>query len=358
MGLCERIGAKKMNFITEMIGKLKASSYPIIIWGGQLLGGKVAFFLDENNVQWEAFAVNREFYSNTEPNRTVILEDYVKVNKCIIIVAFKGYKPEMLEGLNRINIIDLITLDFQGRFANGMDSMISPELYAQEKEWFDYLRNIMADEKSKESLDDFLHQKMYSEYSKTYSRERQYFDNEIVELNSGDVLVDCGGYNGDDTDYFLKNVPNPNIAKSIIFEPDHFNYISILEKYCEDSRVKVLPFAASDKNEDISFLGGKGTSSRVSKNGEEMVKAVCIDDILYKEKVSFIKMDIEGSELNALKGCKKIITRNNPKLAICVYHKAEDLIEIPRFILRINPNYKLFLRNYAPSATETVLYAI
>ena len=89
-----------------------------------------------------------------------------------------------------------------------------------------------------------------------------------------------------------------------------------------------------------------------------MVKAVCIDDVLYKEKVSFIKMDIEGSELAALKGCKKIITRNNPKLAICVYHKSEDLIEIPKFILSINPNYKLFLRNYAPSATETVLYAI
>ena len=115
MGLCEVIGAKKMNFITEMIGKLKASSYPIIIWGGQLLGGKVAFFLDENDVQWEAFAVNREFFSNTEPNRTVILEDYVKVNKCIIIVAFKGYKPEMLEGLNRINIINDCLLSFFGK---------------------------------------------------------------------------------------------------------------------------------------------------------------------------------------------------------------------------------------------------
>ncbi len=69
-------------------------------------------------------------------------------------------------------------------------------------------------------------------------------------------------------------------------------------------------------------------------------------------------MDIEGAELNALKGCEKIIKRYQPKLAICIYHRNEDFIEIPKYILSIVPEYKLYMRHHNISGTETVLYAI
>ncbi len=69
-------------------------------------------------------------------------------------------------------------------------------------------------------------------------------------------------------------------------------------------------------------------------------------------------MDIEGSELKALEGATETIRKYKPKLAICVYHKPEDIIEIPKKILELNPNYKLWLRHYSYVDTETVLYAI
>ena len=69
-------------------------------------------------------------------------------------------------------------------------------------------------------------------------------------------------------------------------------------------------------------------------------------------------MDIEGAELEALKGAKETIKRNHPKLAICVYHKPEDIVDIPKFILELDPEYKLYLRHYSDNAGETVLYAI
>ena len=69
-------------------------------------------------------------------------------------------------------------------------------------------------------------------------------------------------------------------------------------------------------------------------------------------------MDIEGSEGKALLGARKTITENKPKLAICVYHKPEDIIELPQIVLDMNPNYKLYLRHYSYTDTETVLYAI
>ena len=75
-------------------------------------------------------------------------------------------------------------------------------------------------------------------------------------------------------------------------------------------------------------------------------------------KVTFLKMDIEGSELAALRGAERIIREQRPKLAICVYHKPEDLWEIPSLLLSYHPDYKLYLRHYSINETETVLYAI
>ena len=84
-----------------------------------------------------------------------------------------------------------------------------------------------------------------------------------------------------------------------------------------------------------------------------------LDSLLRHEKVSFIKMDIEGSELEALKGAQTIIKEQRPKMAICVYHKIEDLWKIPLFLHKINPEYKIYIRHHAKFwVSETVCYAI
>ena len=74
--------------------------------------------------------------------------------------------------------------------------------------------------------------------------------------------------------------------------------------------------------------------------------------------MTFIKMDIEGAELEALRGAESIIRKQRPKLAICVYHKPEDIWTIPMYILSLQNDYRLFLRHYSFGDTETVLYAI
>lgn len=71
-----------------------------------------------------------------------------------------------------------------------------------------------------------------------------------------------------------------------------------------------------------------------------------------------LKMDIEGAELSALAGARESIRKWKPKLAICIYHKKEDLWEIAEYILGIEPEYRLYMRNYEDTATELVLYAV
>lgn len=67
-------------------------------------------------------------------------------------------------------------------------------------------------------------------------------------------------------------------------------------------------------------------------------------------------MDIEGAGESALRGCAETIKKYKPKLAICVYHKPEDIFEITEYILYLNPDYKLWLRHYTNLVNETVLY--
>ncbi len=99
----------------------------------------------------------------------------------------------------------------------------------------------------------------------------------------------------------------------------------------------------------MSMVCGEG-------DGEDSIEVVALDSVI-KEKVTFIKMDIEGSELKALQGGRNLIRTYMPKLAISIYHKWEDLIDIPVYIHELAPEYKLFIRHYFYSPAETVLYA-
>ena len=96
----------------------------------------------------------------------------------------------------------------------------------------------------------------------------------------------------------------------------------------------------------------------MKENGKETIEAASIDQMCGLEKVTFIKMDIEGSEREALKGAERVILRDKPRLAICVYHKWEDLYEIPMMVKRMAPEYRLYLRHHSDTAMETVLYAV
>lgn len=106
------------------------------------------------------------------------------------------------------------------------------------------------------------------------------------------------------------------------------------------------------------FNAGHQGTSRVSESGDNVIYVDSLDNILDKKPVTFIKMDIEGSELPSLKGSSKIISAKHPKLAICIYHSDSDMLEIPEYILKNYPFYSLFIRHYSHYLAETVLYAV
>ncbi len=189
----------------------------------------------------------------------------------------------------------------------------------------------------------------------------QYFDEEIIKpYGSEGVFIDGGCLNLEETRRFIQK--NPEFKKVYAFEPEAKNFQVCLErksKYLQDNdKVKIINKGLWSEETRLHFIENKG-SSYISSSGESVIETISIDTFMKeKEKVSFIKMDIEGAELEALKGARETIKRDKPNLAISIYHKNEDILEIPKYILELNPEYKLYIRHYSCYKWEMVLYAI
>ncbi len=124
----------------------------------------------------------------------------------------------------------------------------------------------------------------------------------------------------------------------------------------EQSRIRIFNLGIWDGECDIVYSIGKSQSTVGS--GASKGHVVPLDDVLRAEKVTFIKMDIEGAEPHALRGAKNIIQAQKPKLAICVYHDFRHLWEIPLYIKLLVPEYKIYLRHHTNLEYETVCYAV
>lgn len=188
---------------------------------------------------------------------------------------------------------------------------------------------------------------------------KEYFGLKELNLGVGEIFVDAGCYDGGTSFEFIDFVKG-DYKKIYAFEPD-INSFKVCEKNLSElinsGKCKLFNNALREKEGDVSFLNKRNPGSCVGDGGN-IIKAVSLDCVLKDEKVTFIKMDIEGSEYSALKGARNIIVKNHPKLAICIYHKPEDIFELPSLILAIDPSYKFYIRHYSPTDVSSVLYAV
>ncbi|HHV10480.1 MAG TPA: FkbM family methyltransferase [Clostridiales bacterium] len=186
----------------------------------------------------------------------------------------------------------------------------------------------------------------------------QYFD--TIKPKENEVFIDAGCYNGSTSIQFSKWC-HENYEMIYAFEPDKLCKQRCIENFKKNNLKKVQFIEKGTYSEDgiISFLGGGMSYSKLiaDKQIGNCVAVTSIDNVLKGKKATFIKLDVEGSELETLKGAKETIIKYKPRLAISVYHKPEDIIELPFYILGLVNDYKLYLRHYTASVNETILYA-
>lgn len=228
----------------------------------------------------------------------------------------------------------------------------------------DFVRNMLDDERSKKTYDSLL------EYKKTNNRNylkdafedshKQYFPDETIFIRSKkEIFVDAGGYDGKTTIDFFDWAQEAYEA-SYILEAEEvlFNVCKEMVELRHIPNVEVHNKAVSSKSGILLFDDNNfDTGSAMEKDTGKPVPAISIDEMLNGREASFIKMDIEGGEMDALLGCKKTIARYKPKLAISIYHWDDDLWNIPYYLMKEYPFYKYYIRHYTRTSTETVLYA-
>lgn len=191
-----------------------------------------------------------------------------------------------------------------------------------------------------------------------YSTSGTYF-NELTKVNREGAFLDCGSYDGACAIDYMKFIGKECLVYA--FEPDKDNYQNLLNKMKDKSNFICLNKGCYSSEKVLSFTANGDMSSSLSEEGEETVEVTTIDKIVGDERVAFIKMDVEGAELEALKGARKTIERNMPILAISAYHRQEDLITLIPYINNLHnesESYNLYLRHHGVVATELVIYAI
>lgn len=172
-----------------------------------------------------------------------------------------------------------------------------------------------------------------------------------------EIYVDGGSYDGDSVRHFIDRVGN-RFSRILAFEPDPETYRRLEANFADDPRIETINKGLHAKAALLRFEGGGGRGSSVSEGGAAVVPTVALDEILGEEKVTFIKMNIEGAELEALQGARKAISRWAPRLAISVYHRPSDLWQVPAMIHQLRPKYGLYLRQHDGGLIETVAYAV
>jgi len=188
------------------------------------------------------------------------------------------------------------------------------------------------------------------------SIEEQYFPKDIKLKKGYSCFVDCGAFTGDTVDQMKKL--SLKIDTLVCFEPAPENFKKLLCKIesSEAGKIIAFPCGVYDTEKMLRFCDNENNSSE-SEVGELSIQTIAIDHAIHGIKPTFIKMDIEGSELKALKGAQQTIVKNEPDLAISVYHLVDHIWEIPLYIAALGVDYKFFLRNYTSYVSETVLYA-
>jgi FkbM family methyltransferase len=180
-----------------------------------------------------------------------------------------------------------------------------------------------------------------------------YFPDFIRKLDE-EVFIDCGAADGDTAVEVLKRWPST--VRIVSFEPDEENYLAFQKRELSTHSVYLWWGAISDFEGRMKFTATGDQTAHLGGDGRE-VPVFKLDTVL-SVKPTFIKMDIEGSELAGLWGARDIIRRHSPVLAICAYHEADHIWQIPLLINALNPTYKLYLRRYLEMPWEMVWYAV
>ncbi len=289
--------------------------------------------------------------------------------RAIVLVAFGSSDPGILQRIRRLEeYFDLYVPDLA--------------LFGQNRPILSFGRRaieeagLLYEEESRQRFADLVNYKITGRMA--YLR-RAWGEKEEVYAFLGlgrklpEYYVDGGAYDGDTVEevrrFILTAKKNSGREsgpagglKALALEPDPKNRRK-LEAYKEQvwnlsekaDDLKILPYALSDKTEELTFDNAGGRNSALSTNGRLLVEARPLDQLT--DRATLLKLDVEGAESPALEGAARLLAGQKPRLIVSAYHRSGDILTLPLLIRRLNPDYRLALRQspYFPAWDTNIL---
>lgn len=182
----------------------------------------------------------------------------------------------------------------------------------------------------------------------------QYFEDFLQLRADGEIFVDIGGYDGANSLEFIRRCPGYRAVH--VFEPEARNYEACRSVLAGRANVHVHRLGLAAAAGRVR-MASSGSTARICADGGEPIAVARLDDVLVGAP-TFVKMDVEGAEAAVIEGADETIRRHRPRLAICVYHNAGDFWRIPRQVLALRDDYRVYVRHYTESIYETVMFFV
>jgi len=179
----------------------------------------------------------------------------------------------------------------------------------------------------------------------------------LLKYGVNEVYVDGGAYDGDSIRLFIKRVHN-QFAKVIAFEPDPATFERLRANFACEPRVHLVKAGLHLAKATVKFDDAGTRGSVLTATGSATVSVVGLDEVLKGERVTYVKLNIEGAEIDALEGGANSICRWAPKLAVAAYHAPDHLWRVPAQIRSLRADYQIYFRQHDGGIIETVTYAL
>jgi FkbM family methyltransferase len=223
---------------------------------------------------------------------------------------------------------------------------------------------LCSDEESRQQFVNQLNFRLHLDYESLPANLHQgYFPDLLPKLDDSTIFVDCGAFDGDSIRDFL-NLQNSRFARIYAFEPDELNFARLKEFVAAldpdlSRRINLYHAAVGQARTRVSFNATGNMSASLAADGEQTVDLLTLDEVVDpSDGAVFLKLDVEGAELDVLNGAQQLLREAKPLIAISVYHRPDDLWSLPLLLHSFDSDYNYYLRTQGEDGMDVICYAV
>ena len=344
----------------DVYDNIRNTGLPVIIYGMGNGADKITAQLEKRNIPVSGFMASDDFVRGQSFHGFTVkkLSDHEKLyDDFVIISAFGTSLPDVMShiiSLSKKHRLYVPDVPVYG------DNIWDRDYYIQNREDIERAYEIFADSSSKDVFEKIIKFKLSGELEyllSSFSDKDEVFCN-ILKLSHNESYLDLGAYRGDTIDELL-GYTNGSYEYITALEPDRKSFAKLKAHTAGMGNIRLYRMGIWSDDMDLPFDGSLGRGSGIRKDGSEMLAVTKIDTLYKRRRLTYLKMDVEGCERQAIIGGIKTLQRDRPKLNIAVYHRSEDIFSIPLLIHDILPGHRLYLRQhpYIP-AWDLNLYGV